>query len=92
MISTIRLINITNSIELLMSRLVTSLCQESTVEKLGIKNQPICNYESNSVDWTKYYKENCLLFKGEVAVNHKGGQPVKFCTVDLVIFPAGINF
>ena len=41
MISTMEIINIAYSIELLMTILVTSPCSESTVEELVIKNWPI---------------------------------------------------
>ena len=91
MISTMKLINITYSIELLMSILVTSPCPESTVEGLGIKNWPIWTCEVSTFDWTYDDKETCLLLEGEVTVTPDGGQPVKFGAGDLVIFPEGMN-
>ena len=86
-----KLINITHSIELLMSIVITSPCPESTVAELGIKNWSIWTCEVSSFDWTYDYKETCLLLEGEVTVTPKGGQPVKFGAGDLVIFPAGMN-
>ena len=91
MISTMKLINITHSIELLMSILVTYRCPESTIEELGIKKWPIWTCEASSFDWTYHDKETCLLIEGEVTVSPEGGQPVKFCAGDLVIFPAGMK-
>ena len=65
MISTMKLINIAYSIELLMSILVTSPCSESTVEELVIKNWPIWTCEVSSFDWTYDDKRlaNCLRVK-----------------------------
>ena len=91
MISTMKLINITHSIELFMSILITSPCPESTVEELGIKSWPIWTCEAGSFDWTYDDKETCLLLEGEVTVTPEGEQPVKFGAGDLVIFPAGMN-
>ena len=86
-----KLINITHSIELFMSILVTSPCPDSTVEELGIKSWPIWTCEASSFDWTYNDKETCLLLEGEVDITPEGGQPVKLCAGDLVIFPAGMN-
>ena len=91
MITTIKHIKITHSIELLMSIIVTSPCPESKVEELGIKNWPIWTCEASSFDWTYDDKETCLLLEGEVTVTPEGGQPVKFGAGDLVIFPSGMN-
>ena len=84
-------INISHSIELLMSILVTSPCPDSKVEELGIKNWPIWSCEASSFDWTYDDKETCLLLEGEVTVTPEGGQPVKIGAGDLVIFPTGMN-
>ena len=86
-----KLINITHSIELLMSILVTYRCPESTIEELGIKKWPIWTCEASSFDWTYDDKETCLLLEGEVTVTPVGGQSVKLCAGDLVIFPEGLN-
>ena len=50
MISTIKLIKITHSIDLLMSIIVTSACPESKVENLVALNWPIWTCEANSFD------------------------------------------
>ena len=84
-------INISHSIELLMSILVTSPCPDSKVEELGIKNWPIWSCEESSFDWTYDDKETCLLLEGKVTVTPVGGEPVKFGAGDLVIFLAGIH-
>ena len=91
MISTIKLISITHSIQLIMSILVNSPCSEIIVKELGIKNWPIWSCEVSSFDWTYDDKETCLLLEGEVTVTPEEGQPVKFGAGDLVIFPAGMN-
>ena len=91
MVSTMRLIIITPSIELLMSILVTSPCPESKIEELGIQSWPIWTCEASSFDWTYDDKETCLLLEGEVTVTPERGQPVKFGAGDLVTFPAGMN-
>ena len=40
--------------------------------------------------WTYDDKETCLLLEGEVTVRTKGGDPVKFGAVDLVVVPKGM--
>ena len=37
-------------------------------------------------------KETCLLLEGEVTVTPVGGDPVKFGSGDLVLFPAGMDY
>ena len=71
--------------------LVTSPCPESTVEDLGIKNWPIWDCEVSCFEWTYEDKEICLLLVGEVTVTPDGGEPVKCCEGDLVVFPAGMK-
>ena len=36
-------------------------------------------------------KKEYLLLKGEVTITPEGGDPVKFGTGDLVLFPAGMD-
>ena len=66
---------------------VTSPCPVSTIEELGIKNCSMWAFEVSCFDWTYDDKESCFLLEGEVTVTPVGGEPVKFCEGDLVIFP-----
>ena len=75
----------------LLAILVTSPCPESTREELGIKNWPIWTCEVSSFEWTYDDQEICFLLDGEVTVTPAGGEPVKFGTGDLVVFPAGMR-
>ena len=59
--SIMKYINISHSIELLMSILVTSPCPENTVKKLGIKSWPICIPQESSFDYNNIDKETYLL-------------------------------
>ena len=51
-----------------MSILVTSPCQEITVEELGIKGWSIWTCNVSSFDWPYYNKETCLLIEEEVTL------------------------
>ena len=47
--------------------------------------------DASSFDWIYDDKETCLLVEGEVTVTPEGGEPVRFASGDLVVFPAGMD-
>tara|TARA_B100000965_G_scaffold74920_1_gene59218 strand:- start:36 stop:311 length:276 start_codon:yes stop_codon:yes gene_type:complete len=70
---------------------VTFSCPECTNNELGIKNWPIWTCDESCLDWTYDEKETCLLLEGEVTVTPDAGEPVKFNSKDLVVFPQGMD-
>ena len=75
-----------------MSILVLSPCPKDIIVELGFKSWSIWTCDESSFEWTYDEKKTCLLIQGEVTVMPEEGKPVKFGAVDLITFPAGMNF
>ena len=70
---------------------VESLCNESTIKELGIKQWQIWTCDPSTFRWEYSDKETCLILEGDVTVTPDEGQPVRFGVGDLVVFPKGMS-
>jgi uncharacterized cupin superfamily protein len=61
------------------------------LEVMGVFDWPTWSKEVSKFPWHYDQQETCYLLAGEVTVTPDGGEPVKFCAGDLVIFPAGLS-
>jgi uncharacterized cupin superfamily protein len=70
---------------------VTSSPDPAELENLGVTSWPTWGCEVSTFPWTYEEQETCLLLEGDVTVTPDGGEPVRFCAGDLVVFDAGLS-
>ncbi|MFQ5486735.1 MAG: cupin domain-containing protein [Desulfobacterales bacterium] len=69
---------------------VEKLPQEQLKEK-GVFSWPIWEKEASRFDWHYDTTETCYILKGNVTVETKSGEAVKFGPGDFVTFPKGLD-
>lgn len=61
------------------------------LDEMGVFSWPIWEKEPSKFDWYYDSQETCYLLEGEVKVESKDGEVVKFGAGDLVVFPEGLK-
>lgn len=64
---------------------------KAVIEKRGISKWPIWTKEVSRFDWHYDSVEECLILEGDVTVETKDGQSVRFGKGDFVTFPKGLS-
>ncbi|MFH1440510.1 MAG: cupin domain-containing protein [Candidatus Omnitrophota bacterium] len=64
---------------------------QDELDKRGVKGWPIWTKEVSRFPWSYDSVEECLILEGQVTVETKDGQKVKFGKGDFVTFPKGLS-
>ena len=74
-----------------MSEITVEKPTKDKLDKLNVSSWPIWKKEVSRFDWHYDETETCYILEGDVAVETKDGNSVKFGAGDLVTFPKGLS-